>query len=71
MLKNMGQAGVVNRSGEKGEIEHAVSVVICNIQELCPGTVVLKENNVGTEERKLPDLLYGETFNSFPESGQS
>ena len=66
MFKNVGKPSVVDGSGKKCEVKHAVCIIVGDIYELCSSAVMLKENDFSTEERKITGLLYSESINSFP-----
>ena len=70
MLKHMGEPGVINGTGEEGEVKHTVGVIVGDVHELGTCPVMLKKDELGTQQRKITHFLHSEAFHRFTDGGQ-
>ena len=67
----MGQAGVVNRPGQEGQLEGAVGIFIGNVKKLRACLLVLKGHQGCADQVKGTKLLDFEAFDHVAHGGQA
>ena len=70
VLKDVGQARVVDGAGEEGQVEHAVGIAVRDVHELCAGALMLKQDRSPAHERELPQLTDDEALHRLPGRGE-
>ena len=70
VLEHVGQAGVVNGLGEKGQVEGPIRVVVGNVVQLRPGLLMGKAHDGGVHQRVVPGLDDLEAVDHVPHLGQ-